>query len=153
MMVFLRRKSRTATLPRLTVVRVPSQRSAVIHTVPRLVPAEYLPRELQRPLVFERTRRIVRRRTWAAPADLPRRPARQRLKFEPLSRISVRPFARRARDWSTWKTPRLNFPDWRRPRRFRAEVNCDVPARVSTNEPTGGWRTSSSGTNTRPFMG
>jgi hypothetical protein len=39
-MVRLRRKSRTATLPRVTLVRVPSQRSSVIHLVPRTVAAE-----------------------------------------------------------------------------------------------------------------
>src|SRR5918996_2015714 len=155
MTVFLRRKSRTATLPRLTVVSVPSQRSAVIHTVPRLVPADDLPRALQRPLVLERVRRIVRRRTWAALAEPepPVLPARQLRKFPPLSRISVSPRARRARDWSTWNTPRLNLPVWRRPRRFRADVSCDVPNRVSTKDPTGSWRASSSGTKTRPLIG
>jgi hypothetical protein len=33
-------KSRTATLPRLTLVSVPSQRSVVVQSVPRTVAAE-----------------------------------------------------------------------------------------------------------------
>src|SRR5688572_8604208 len=154
-MVFLRRKSRTATLPRLTVVRVPSQRSAMVQTVPRTVAEELRPRVRYRPVALERRRRIVRRESPAAVAEpersLPR--ARQPLKLPPLSRSSVSPRARRARDWSTWKTPALKLPDWVRPRAFRAEVIRDVPKRASTNEPIGTCRTSSSGTNTRPLTG
>src|SRR6185437_12821251 len=50
--VFLRRRSRTWTVPRLTLVNVPSQRSSTSQIVPRTVAELYLPpvRNLPLPL-------------------------------------------------------------------------------------------------------
>ena len=48
--VFLRLKSRTATVPRRTLVRVPSQRSSTSQIVPRTVAALYLPSVRNLPL-------------------------------------------------------------------------------------------------------
>ena len=75
MIVFLRRLSRTATLPRVTVVRVPSQRSVTVKIVPRTVAEEKRPRVRKRPFAFARRRRIFRRETRRreAAARLPRR--------------------------------------------------------------------------------
>ncbi len=57
-MFFLRRKSRTTTLPRLTLVSVPSQRSIVSQIVPRTVAELLRPRVRKRPFAFARSRLI-----------------------------------------------------------------------------------------------
>ena len=100
-MVFLRRKSRTATLPRETLVSVPSQRSVIFHLVPRTVADELRPRVRKRPRVFARSRRILREaEAWRrGPCAL------QELEAGALQAHSVRPLALGLRDWSTWKGP------------------------------------------------
>src|SRR4051812_6054076 len=49
-MVFLRLRSRTWTVPRVTLVNVPSQRSSTSQMVPRTVAALYLPSVRNLPL-------------------------------------------------------------------------------------------------------
>src|SRR4051794_40241589 len=49
-MVFLRLRSRTWTVPRVTLVNVPSQRSSTSQIVPRTVAALYLPSVRNLPL-------------------------------------------------------------------------------------------------------
>src|SRR5829696_9096903 len=152
-MVRLRRRSRTATFPRLTVVSVPSQRSAVTQTVPLTVAAEWRARVRKRPLAVALRRRIVRRESCAAfapPTAAPPR-ARQRLKPEPFSRSSVSPFCARARDCSTWKSPALKRPDCVFEPVPVALTSSTVPRLVSRNEPTGTCRSAVSGTNSSPF--
>ena len=109
MIVFLRRLSRTATLPRVTVVRVPSQRSVTVKIVPRTVAEEKRPR-VEAPL---------RVRTQAP--DLPSRDAAPRgsgalatplaAKLPPSTR-SVSPLDERLRDCSTWKAPPKKSLSW-----------------------------------------
>ena len=57
-MFFLRRKSRTMTVPRFTLVRVPSQRSVTSQIVPRTVAELFRPLVRKRPLAFDRRRLI-----------------------------------------------------------------------------------------------
>src|ERR671925_364088 len=107
-MLFLRLEARTTTRPRWTLVSVPSQRSAIVHFVPRTVA------ELVRPLVRKRPRALARRRLIVARlsealARFPP-PARQREKLEPFNTRSVSPFALRLRDWRTWNSPLRNLP-------------------------------------------
>src|SRR5215210_7461787 len=136
-MFFLRRKSRTATRPRLTFVSVPSQRSVVSQTVPRTVAELLRPRVRKRPRALERNRRIVRRDSCAADAERPLPRARQRRKLEPFRRSSVSPLALRRRDWTAWNSPREKLPDCVFPAVFTAAVSRTVPRRVFRNDPTG----------------
>ena len=112
-MVRLRRRSRTATLPRLTVVSVPSQRSAVIQTVPLTVAAEWRPRVRKRPFAVARRRRIVRRESCAAPAPAVAAAAgAATAKARALQAQLGQPALRaRARDCKTWNKPALKRPD------------------------------------------
>lgn len=153
-MFLRRRKSRTITLPRATLVRVPSHRSVTVHTVPRTVAEAYRPLVRKRPLPLPRNRRTVRRDLEiSAPLELrlPRDRDAQPLKLAPLRRSSVRPLARRLRDCKAWKTPALNSPVCVAPRLFRALESLTVPRRVSKNDPTGIRRASLSGMKLRPF--
>src|SRR5262245_28680523 len=150
-MVFLRRKSRTATVPRVTLVSVPSQRSAVIQIVPRTVAAERLPRVRKRPLALALSLRSVRLESLAAEARLPRFLVVQLLKLEPFNLSSVRPLSRFLRDCSTWNRPALNLPSWVFWPAPVALTISTVPRLVSRNDPTGIWRSSVSGSKCRPF--
>src|SRR3954466_12761566 len=93
-LVLCLRKSRTATVPRETLVSVPSQRSVTVQIVPRTVADEYRPRVRKRPLPLPLSRRILR--LLRAILDFllfffladP-----QRLKLEPFRRSSNTPFA------------------------------------------------------------
>ena len=79
-----------------------------------------------------------------------RLPPPQPLKLDPLSPSSVRPLAFALRDWSTWKTPAVNLPDWVLPALLRAAVSFTVPRVVSRIERTGTVRASVSGTKPPP---
>ena len=123
----LRCRSRTSTLPSVTLVSVPSQRSVVTHFVPRTVAT------LSRPWVRKREclslphrRRTTRRLppdSWATtetPARVP-----QRSKPPPRRWRSVMPLL--LRPWRIWKTPPQNVPFCVRPWALRALCRTILP--------------------------
>ena len=89
-MFFLRRKSRTITLPRFTCVSVPSQRSVTSQIVPRTVAELFRPLVRNRPRAFARSR-LIRRRLNDAVAPFPRPALPHREKLDPFRIRSVRP--------------------------------------------------------------
>src|SRR3954466_2163750 len=93
-LVLCLRKSRTATVPRETLVSVPSQRSVTVQIVPRTVADEYRPRVRKRPLPLPRKRRILRLLR-AALAFFPRFLCElaHPVKLAPFRRSSVSPLA------------------------------------------------------------
>src|SRR4051794_41225964 len=101
---FLSRKSRTTTVPSLTVVFVPAQVSVIVHFVPRTVADELRPRVRKRPFTLENSER-PRFFRFAEPPAGTRRPHAP--SPPPLIEIVVREFLRGC---PTVKTPPPNSP-------------------------------------------
>ena len=125
------RRSRTDTLPLVTRVSVPSQRSETNHVVPRTVMTLLLARVRNCPWrSWPQSERGGRRRV----TEAARAPPEEQVGSAPRRTSSVMPWP--PIGWRTSKSPPWKVPVWVAPA-GSAACSFTVPARVSTIEPTG----------------
>jgi len=141
--VLRRKKSRTFTTPRVTLVNVPLHWLVTPQIVPRTVAALYLPLVVNFPCALPVRRPSTLLLSFAALAFLPTVAHTVLELLLSITSSSVKPFWRRC--CSSLKIPALKSPSWNFPFLEVAVVMCATPEVVSSTEPTGIWRACESG--------